>query len=243
MLHKGENMCGVIGAVITPDLIPVLKDVFLETRIRGRHATGLSYLKGGVIHTIIEKTSADKFLEGKNFKEYINEDGFLYIIGHIRYSTSDLRYNQPISSQDISIAHNGVISQEKKEEWKYPTEGGNDSELVLRSLEKGFHPLQDFPESSQAVVSLWAEKKQIRAFRNGKRPLWVTVTEEGTFFTSTRDIAIRAGLILKGEDAAIGAYTLFEPERCEPNKQYVVDKSNILRSEDIEVENGEDLQP
>ena len=239
-------MCGVIGAIITPDLIPVLKDVFLETRVRGRHATGLSYRKGGVIHTLIEKTSADKFLEGKNFKDYINEDGFLYVIGHIRYSTSDLRYNQPIFGETISIAHNGVISQESKEDWKYPTKGGNDSELVLRSLENGNHPLQDFPESSQAVVSLWAEKKQIKAFRNGKRPLWVTVAEEGTFFTSTRDIAIRAGLILKGKDPDIGEYTIFEPTRCEPNTQYTADINGCymrMRTKPIQVENGEDLQP
>ena len=56
------------------------------------------------------------------------------MIGHCRYSTSDLQYNQPIYNDDYSIAHNGVVSQEMPERWKelygYDCKTKNDSELI-----------------------------------------------------------------------------------------------------------------
>ena len=223
-------MCGVIGAVIQPSLIPELKRIFLETRVRGKHATGLSYLKGGIIHTIIKKSSADILLQDLDFNGLINEDGYLYVIGHIRYSTSDLRYNQPISNGEISIAHNGVISQEPKDQWKYKTVGGNDSELVLQSFLSGNHPLLDFPESSQAVTSLWAVEKEVRAFRNGKRPLWITELSAGTFFTSTRDISLRA--IGKGA----------HPIKCKPYTEMIIDKTGLKNKAVTPLVDWEELQ-
>jgi glutamine phosphoribosylpyrophosphate amidotransferase len=95
-------MCSVIGAIIkeprAEDLL-MLHRVFLESKIRGMHATGLSYVKNGQIVTIKHPVPADEF--PFNFAEYINEDGNLYIVGHCRYSTSDLEYNQPISNDNL----------------------------------------------------------------------------------------------------------------------------------------------
>jgi glutamine phosphoribosylpyrophosphate amidotransferase len=194
-------MCAIIGAFIqNPSLedFESLKRVFLESRIRGMHATGISFLPSwsDKVITIKDAIPADEFvsihMHNDNMKEMINADGNLYLIGHCRYSTSDLLYNQPIANDEHSIVHNGVITQELPENWdkifQYKCETKNDSELVLHSAS----PLEEFPDASMAVCELTNDKK-ILFYRNGKRPLWLSQIENGYIITSTADIPRRAG--------------------------------------------------
>ena len=155
-------MCGVLGITIKNfsakdhDLV---RGLFIQSMIRGKHATGVSYVKNGRVNTIKEPVPADKFIMMQDLENWRNEDGNLYCIGHIRYSTSDLRYNQPISSDKLSIAHNGIICQEPPETWeekyKLRTETSNDSELILRAMEEELNPLQHFEPASMAVCALY----------------------------------------------------------------------------------------
>jgi glutamine phosphoribosylpyrophosphate amidotransferase len=193
-------MCAIIGAYIenpsSRDLI-MLADVFRESSIRGLHATGVSWVRGGEVKTRIEAKPATLFLESLDLSSCINEDGNLYLIGHCRYSTSDLQYNQPLWNENISIVHNGVVSQEMPENWErlygYKCKTRNDSELILHTLDAKKSPLQEFPNASMAVVELYKEKK-LRFYRNGKRPIYFTSLPNGGIITSTKDIAVRADL-------------------------------------------------
>lgn len=189
-------MCGVIGVHlknISQSEIYLVYSIFDQTMIRGKHATGISFVKNGEIHTKKLGVPVTEFFKDFSIADCVNEDGGLYMIGHIRYSTSDIRYNQPFANKDISIVHNGVISQEPVEEWKYKTETSNDSELILKSFENDLHPLTDFPEASMAVCYLKADKT-VGGFRNEARPLWYNTLSNGVIFTSTRDISQRSGL-------------------------------------------------
>ncbi len=192
-------MCGVLGAAIKGfggQHHEFIRGLFTQSMIRGKHATGVSYVKNGVVNTIREPVPAVDFIKDKNIADWCNEDGNLYMIGHARYSTSDLRFNQPIATPELAIAHNGVISQEPASTWdstyglKCATE--NDSELVLRALEKNLHPLTKFPEASMAVVTI-DKYKRLTAFRNHQRPLYYTYGADGFTFASTADILKRAG--------------------------------------------------
>ena len=193
-------MCAVVGAFLenpsSEDLL-TLANVFRESSIRGLHATGLSWVRDNRIHTMISATPAGKFVEAFDLKNTINEDGNLYLIGHCRYSTSDLNYNQPLWDESLAIVHNGVVSQEMPEKWKdrygYDCKTRNDSELILHTLKANKSPLVEFSNSSMAVVELYKEKK-LRFYRNGKRPIYFTSLPNGGIITSTKDIAIRANL-------------------------------------------------
>ena len=131
-------MCGVIGVWLerssvsrgSLEDIQLVDSIFRQSMIRGRHATGVSYIKNGELHTIKAGIPCDQFLEEHPISSMVNEDGGIYLIGHIRYSTSDLRYNQPFSNGNQSIVHNGVISQEDMSQWKYATETANDLSLI-----------------------------------------------------------------------------------------------------------------
>jgi glutamine phosphoribosylpyrophosphate amidotransferase len=206
-------MCSVIGAIIkeprTKDFL-MLHRVFLESRIRGMHATGLSYVKANSIVTQKLPVSADKF--PFDFESYLNEDGNLYLVGHCRYSTSDLEYNQPIANEKVSVVHNGVITQELYEDWEllhgYTCEGKNDTELLLRSLDD-YSPLKHWKQSSLAVCELHRDKS-IRAYRNGKRPLYLTSLDNGCIITSTKDVIVRAGITDPTVDVPMNTYITFD---------------------------------
>jgi glutamine phosphoribosylpyrophosphate amidotransferase len=189
-------MCSVIGAIIkeprAEDFL-MLHRVFLESKIRGMHATGISYVKNHKIITDKRPVPADQF--PFNFPSYLNEDGNLYLVGHCRYSTSDLEYNQPIANENLSVVHNGVITQELPEKWKelygYDCETKNDTELILHTAEDCISPLLRWKDSSLAVIELHVDKV-IRFYRNGKRPLYLTNISNGCIITSTADVPKRA---------------------------------------------------
>jgi glutamine phosphoribosylpyrophosphate amidotransferase len=193
-------MCGVLGITIenfNDEDGDLVRRLFHQSMIRGKHATGVSYVKNEKVNTIKEPLAAKEFIDKQDIKTWINEDGNLYCIGHIRYSTSDLRFNQPMATDELSIVHNGVISQEPPESWfysfGYETVTHNDSELVLRALQNGDHPLEKFKHSSMAVCTIDKNKK-LTAFRNEARPLYYYSDSRMTVFASTADILKRSGV-------------------------------------------------
>lgn len=227
-------MCAVIGAFLqnpTPESLVTLENVFRESSIRGLHATGVSWVRNDRIHTLVSATPAGKFFDAFDIKTAINEDGNLYLIGHCRYSTSDLNYNQPLWNENFAIVHNGVVSQEMPENWErlygYKCETRNDSELIIHTIKAKKSPLEEFPDSSMAVVELYKEKK-LRFYRNGKRPIYFTSLSNGGIITSTKDIAIRSGLI--------------SPTELDMNV-YVTLSKGVYHREQVLIEGTRDLQP
>ena len=205
-------MCGVIGVSLSDanekDL-NIVENVFRQSMIRGKHATGVSYVKHGKVHTDKAGIPVTEFFRTRNVADWINEDGGLYLIGHIRYSTSDVRYNQPFDNGHLAIAHNGVISQEDPSTWEYECETANDSELILRALESNAHPLWKYADRSMAVVTITSDKL-LTGFRNHERPLWATSLPNGVIFTSTKDIALRSGLTASAKCDMFTLYTYLD---------------------------------
>jgi glutamine phosphoribosylpyrophosphate amidotransferase len=194
-------MCAVIGAFLRSpsfDDLDRIKIIFIESKIRGMHSTGLSYIKGNTIHTIKESVPADKFKFLDELHNCINEDGNLYLIGHCRYSTSDLLYNQPISDGKLSVVHNGVITQELYDNWKslygYECNSKNDTELLLHTISDEKDIFEVWEDSSLSVCEL-KTNKTLRFYRNGKRPLYYSFIENGLLVSSSSDILKRSGLI------------------------------------------------
>jgi len=226
-------MCAIIGAYIenpsSRDLV-MLADVVRESSIRGLHATGVSWVRDGEIKTRIDAKPATQFLESLDLNNCVNEDGNLYLIGHCRYSTSDLEFNQPLYNDNISIVHNGVVSQEMPENWErlygYKCKTRNDSELILHTLEAKKSPLVEFSNASMAIVELYKEK-QLRFYRNGKRPIYFTSLTNGGIITSTKDIALRSDL----KDS------IEVDMNC-----YVTIAKNVFRKNYVIIDDAKDLQ-
>lgn len=195
-------MCAIVGFesdnVTEADLI-VLKKVLLESRIRGKHASGIAWLEGEKIVCDKKPLPIDEFISRFDLNSIVF-DGKIRMIAHARYSTSDLEYNQPLLSESgkIAIAHNGVVTQEVPEKWKelfgFDCVTKNDSELLLRVIESGGDIFETFLEASIALVILTNEGF-LFARRNGKRPLWEGNIGSGKVYASTSDILKRAGVV------------------------------------------------
>jgi glutamine phosphoribosylpyrophosphate amidotransferase len=228
-------MCSVIGAIIkeprAEDFL-MLHRVFLESKIRGMHATGISYVKHGKIITEKRPVPADEF--PFNFPSYVNEDGSLYMIGHCRYSTSDLEFNQPIANENLSVVHNGVITQELPEKWKelygYDCETKNDTELILHTAEDCISPLVRWKDSSLAVIELHVDKV-IRFYRNGKRPLYLTNISNGCIITSTADVPKRAEVPGFPINTLMNHYITFDDQLAMTIEKEVIDDAVDLQYE------------
>ena len=227
-------MCGVLGIAIkkpSEQEFELVRRLFVQSMIRGKHATGVSYVKDGKVHTIKEPVNACTFINNQDIPSWVNEDGNLYCIGHVRYSTSDLAYNQPMATEELSIVHNGVISQENPEQWKgtfgYDVITKNDSELILRCLEKGELPLHKFHPASMSVCTL-DKDKVITAFRNEARPLHYSYGANGIIFASTADILRRSGL-----DIQVAA-PMYE--------HFIIDNFKVVSYNRYEFPSIEDLQ-
>ena len=228
-------MCSVIGAIIkeprAEDFL-MLHRVFLESKIRGMHATGISYVKHGKIITEKRPVPADEF--PFNFPSYVNEDGSLYLIGHCRYSTSDLEFNQPIANENLSVVHNGVITQELPEKWKelygYDCETKNDTELILHTAEDCISPLLRWKDSSLAVIELHVDKV-IRFYRNGKRPLYLTNISNGCIITSTADVIKRAEVPGSPINTLMNHYITFDDQLAMTIEKEVIEDAVDLQYE------------
>jgi glutamine phosphoribosylpyrophosphate amidotransferase len=192
-------MCGVIGvSIVNPTNadLQTIRNLFIESRIRGKHATGVTFYKDGKLNTIKEPIPADEFIEKYDPSDWVC-DNKINLIGHCRYSTSDLQFNQPIADSELSLVHNGVISQELPENWSklygFETQTRNDSELLFHTLKEGNAP--SYWEDA-SISAIWLTKQgQIEYYRNGKRPLWVFEDDRSLILTSTKDIAKRAGIV------------------------------------------------
>ena len=181
-------MCAVVGAFSKTKVdIDLFQKVMLQSMIRRKHASGIAWnINGKLAYRIID--------ESANFLAFKNIDTNM-IIGHARYSTSDLNYNQPIKSDKIAIVHNGVISQEHPDSWKgkygYDFETKNDSEIILRSYENKKHPLQLNGSMATIILDL-IKKPTILFFRNEQRPLYYS-TDKDIYIASTKNILERSG--------------------------------------------------
>ena len=199
-------MCAVIGIYSGSELVNIsdFQALLLQSKVRGKHATGAAWIENGELKTYVIPESAEQ-LELPEIRTRL-------IIGHCRYSTSDLNFNQPIYDGNLAIAHNGVVTQQDSTEW--PELYGMDfktrcdSEILLRHYEKGVHPL-NVEGSMAALILNNIEDPSLIFFRNGERPLYFIEKKPFYYIASTQNILKRAG-IGEGEKTIAGVSYLLK---------------------------------
>lgn len=221
------SMCGIAG-VISEDFELtgyVMKELLLQSQIRGRHATGIAFINS--------KNEVETFSQPKPAKQFIkhNFPESKMMLGHTRYSTSDIDYNQPIGNKEIAIVHNGIITQEAPENWqehfgysKFKTK--NDTELLLKCIEARHNQFLKFPNASIACGIL--SKQNLICVRNNTRPLWIFQSDYFSGFASTQDIIKRTSEKL---DIEIEAYP------TEPFTEYQFFSFDDIREKAVQHDN------
>lgn len=190
-------MCGLVGVVAIDRTLgsEVLQNLLRLSAVRGLHATGVAWATGDSVLADVRGVPASEYCSRMPIFETKN----LIAIGHCRYSTSGGKQHQPIVNvaNDLAIAHNGVVSQEPAVAWDnlygLQARTDNDSELLLHSRERNSHPLSSWPDASIAAVEV-DKSGALRAYRNGKRPLYLASLPGLAAVASTKDILLRAGI-------------------------------------------------
>jgi len=196
-------MCGVVAIysdVVEGGIMSTIERLMLESQIRGKRATGVSYLTTMGMETIIESTSADSFLEKhlNRICDDIQDYGKVRFIGHTRYSTTSVDLDhQPVYDYDTSLVMNGVITQSDSSQWKelfgIDPHSTNDASVIFDLYKKGQMPydVKTDTDLSMSVVIL-KRNGRIIVCRNHKRPGWILQTSAANYYASTDDILKRA---------------------------------------------------
>jgi len=194
-------MCGIVGIKlenITSEQLEKIPKLLIETEIRGKHASGISWFdySSNRIMQIKSGVPISELIKQFDFNACVF-DGNISMIAHIRYSTSDIHYHQPLGDKNLQIVHNGVITQEHPSKWKsiygYDCKTKNDSELIFHSLKNNKNIFEEFPDASISALSI-DNFGNIKNYRNGLRPQWISKQPNGFFIGSTKDIFSRVGL-------------------------------------------------
>lgn len=189
-------MCGIIGYASDSPKASHAKQLgllFSESKIRGLHAFGFSWIDGNDLTT---KKFSDESRCIESLPKLTSR-----LIGHCRYSTSgdykDIENNQPLQIGQTALAFNGVISMATKEEnereygRRYETD--NDGEIFLDKLTRDDGWEEFVARGKFSFAGLALRDGKIIALRNKNRPLYRVDSNGATFFASTADIFKRAG--------------------------------------------------
>ena len=220
-------ICGILGykflKEVHSEAMVFIEQLFLESQIRGVHATGFTFLDeqaDGSFRLKTEKApgSALRLLSESKVWESCKSNPPRILVGHTRYSTSgdweDNRNNQPLATKKYALVHNGLVSMATPEEYaqlyEVPVVTENDSEIILKSimLSEGdvsgammrinkVHP----PVFACGLID--AQQKSLKVWRDNLRPLWIFYIAKWDMigFASTKDIVKRA-LKASGNDDA-----------------------------------------
>jgi len=180
-------MCGIVGFSGKMNRETMYK-VLVESSVRGLHSFGYSYY--------------DKILTTKKFLDFDDAINSLFsdypslFIWHNRYSTSgvvDLDNAQPIHKGNLSLALNGVISGDSKEDMEsqfgFTLITENDAEVLVSKIDD----IKDFSKG-KTIAAVWLKDGKLFAFRNNFRPLYLHKENDSNIFYSTSDIGKRSGL-------------------------------------------------
>ncbi len=207
---KINEECGIFGGYSPQkNIAPYIKCALLKLQHRGQEAAGISC--GNNFQKVVKDCGlVNSALENFLIKELEGNFG----IGHVRYSTfgDDRKENiQPLKitymGEDVSLAHNGNVSQAKKIRERFERLGevflsSSDSEVMLKTLIfslKKKPSLWTFDEVAKCLkknFSLGAYcillylPNRILAFRDnfGYRPLMFAKCKEG-YFVASEDVA------------------------------------------------------
>ncbi len=218
-------MCGIAGYKCAPKhankAFAVFARLMEECQVRGKHASGLSWLSGSRVTTYRLPKPVEELVKTKLWRD-LAEDAPSEAIGHARYSTSgdwhDNKNNQPVSTPALALVHNGLVSMAAQEDFEAAygirTVSGNDTEILLRRIERSRGNLVKAFEAVYKVAppifacGLLSVHGDVTVVRDHIRPLWLfQIKKLGmTGFASTEDIIVRALADLDYE------YSLWEAE-------------------------------
>ncbi len=191
-------MCGVIGYYSdSPQAwhLNVVRKLFEQSDIRGKHAFGVTWMDAGRIGGVQRSLTLESLVPGLATLRSTT------ILGHARYSTSGdwktKENNQPLVIGGTALVFNGVIDMRTKEEMERdygPMHTANDGELFIKALLEGVKATEFISARNCSFAGCYIIGGRAYCVRNKRRPLWYAIHDGATYVMSTRHIGELCGL-------------------------------------------------
>src|ERR1700754_2236593 len=150
-------MCGIVGAIASRDVVPILTQGLKRLEYRGYDSAGIAVLDGGIrrvrrVGRVVEMENAAR---AEDLKGIIG-------IAHTRWAThggvTEPNAHPHVSSDEIAVVHNGIIENHEEQRARlkglgYSFESQTDTEVVAHLIHHYFSQSKDLFAATRNAAS------------------------------------------------------------------------------------------
>ena len=132
-------MCGIVGAIATRNVVPMLIEGLSRLEYRGYDSAGIAVLDGGIIKRVRAVGRVVEMQNKVNGENLIGQVG----IGHTRWAThggvTESNAHPHVSRGEIAVVHNGIIENHDEQRSRlkslgYVFESQTDTEVIAHLI-------------------------------------------------------------------------------------------------------------
>ncbi len=152
-------MCGIVGAIASRDIVPVLTEGLKRLEYRGYDSAGIAVLNGGIrrVRRVGRVSEMENAVRAEDLKGIVG-------IGHTRWAThggvTEPNAHPHVSRDELAVVHNGIIENHEEQRSRlkalgYTFDSQTDTEVVAHLLHHYFAATGDlFAATRKAVADL-----------------------------------------------------------------------------------------
>jgi glucosamine--fructose-6-phosphate aminotransferase (isomerizing) len=150
-------MCGIVGAIASRDVVPILTQGLKRLEYRGYDSAGIAVLNGGIrrVRRVGRVAEMESAVRAENLKGIIG-------IAHTRWAThggvTEPNAHPHVSSDEIAVVHNGIIENHEAQRARlkalgYAFESQTDTEVIAHLVHHYFTATRDLLEATRKAAA------------------------------------------------------------------------------------------
>ena len=150
-------MCGIVGAIASRNVVPILTEGLKRLEYRGYDSAGLAVLNGGIRR--VRRVGRVAEMEGAVRSEQLSG---IIGIAHTRWAThggvSEPNAHPHVSMGEIAVVHNGIIENHEEQRARlkslgYAFESQTDTEVVAHLIHYHYKASRDLFAATRTAVA------------------------------------------------------------------------------------------
>ena len=150
-------MCGIVGAIASRNVVPMLTEGLKRLEYRGYDSAGIAVLNGGIqrVRRVGRVAEMEKAALAQDLKGIIG-------IAHTRWAThggvTEPNAHPHVSMDEIAVVHNGIIENHEQQRARlkalgYRFESQTDTEVVAHLIHHYFKATKDLFEATKKAAA------------------------------------------------------------------------------------------
>jgi glucosamine--fructose-6-phosphate aminotransferase (isomerizing) len=150
-------MCGIVGAIASRNVVPILTEGLKRLEYRGYDSAGIAVLNGGIrrVRRVGRVSEMENAVRAEDLKGIVG-------IAHTRWAThggvTEPNAHPHVSMNEIAVVHNGIIEnhEQQRERLKalgYTFESQTDTEVIAHLLHHYFKQAGDLFTATRLAVA------------------------------------------------------------------------------------------